>query len=101
MTFPLRFCDTLWKPAAAVASWPSPANALAFAPGRIAFHPMAPAPDPGPSAATVVARSLAAIGYWRLFAVALPHLGALVMMLRTETDFGSRVAFLFAWGILN
>jgi phosphoglycerol transferase MdoB-like AlkP superfamily enzyme len=62
---------------------------------------MAPAPDPGPSAATVVARSLAAIGYWRLLAVAMPHLGALVIMLRTETDFGSRVAFLFAWGILN
>src|SRR5690348_12013575 len=62
---------------------------------------MASAPDPGPSAATVVVRGLAAIGYWRLLAVAMPQLAALVIMLRTETDFGSRLAFLFAWGILN
>jgi phosphoglycerol transferase MdoB-like AlkP superfamily enzyme len=62
---------------------------------------MASAPDPGPSAATVVVRGLAAIGYWRLLAVAMPHLAALAIMLRTETDLGSRVAFLFAWGILN
>jgi phosphoglycerol transferase MdoB-like AlkP superfamily enzyme len=62
---------------------------------------MAPAPDSGPSAISVAARGLAAIGYWRLLAVAMPHLGALVIMLRTETDLGSRAGFLFAWGILN
>jgi phosphoglycerol transferase MdoB-like AlkP superfamily enzyme len=62
---------------------------------------MAPAPDSGPSANTVVARGLAAVGYWRLLAVAMPHLAAIVIMLRTETDLGSRIAFLFAWGILN
>ena len=62
---------------------------------------MAPAPDPGPSAITVAARGLAAIGYWRLLAVAMPHLAALVIMLRTETDLGSRTGFLLAWGILN
>ena len=28
-------------------------------------------------------------------------LGALVVMLQTETDFGARVGFLLAWGILN
>ena len=31
----------------------------------------------------------------------MPHLGALVILLRTETDFSSRASFLLAWGILN
>ena len=48
---------------------------------------MAPAPNPGPTA-TVAARGIAAIGIWRLLAVAMPHLGALVILLRTETDTG-------------
>jgi hypothetical protein len=61
---------------------------------------MAPAPDPGPYA-TVAVRGIAAIGVWRLLAVAMPHLAALVIMLRTETDFGSRTGFLLSWGILN
>src|SRR5881275_2367621 len=61
---------------------------------------MAPAPNPGPSA-TVVARGIAAIGMWRLLAVAMPHLAALVIMVRTETDFGSRGGFVLSWGILN
>src|SRR6266567_8940054 len=62
---------------------------------------MAPAPNPGPSVLTVAARGVAAIGIWRLLAVAMPHLAALIIMLRTETDFGSRMGFLLAWGILN
>src|ERR1700692_4356609 len=62
---------------------------------------MAPAPKPGPSVLTGGARSVAAIGMWRLLAVAMPHLAALVIMLRTETDFGSRSGFLLSWGILN
>jgi phosphoglycerol transferase MdoB-like AlkP superfamily enzyme len=62
---------------------------------------MAPAPDPGPPASIVAARGLAAIGYWRLLAVAMPHLAAAVIMLRTETDPVSRTGFLLAWGILN
>jgi hypothetical protein len=61
---------------------------------------MAPAPNPGPSA-TVVARGIAAIGIWRLLAVAMPHLAALVIMVRTETDLGSRGGFVLSWGILN
>src|SRR6267154_6389518 len=61
---------------------------------------MASAPNPGPSAA-VTAAGLASVGIWRLLAVAAPHLAALAVMLRTETDFGSRVGFLLAWGILN
>ena len=61
---------------------------------------MAPAPNPAPSA-TVVARGIAAIGVWRLLAVAMPHLAALVIMFRTETDLGSRAGFVLAWGILN
>lgn len=62
---------------------------------------MAPAPNPGPSALTVAARSVAAIGIWRLLAVAMPHMAALIIMLRTETDFGSRMGFLLSWAILN
>src|SRR5207253_7283019 len=63
--------------------------------------PMAPAPNPGPSVLTVAARGVAAIGIWRLLAVAMPHLAALIIMVRTETDFGARAGFLLSWGILN
>ncbi len=62
---------------------------------------MAPAPTPGPSVLTVAARGVAAIGVWRLLAVAMPHLAALVIMARTEADIGARTGFLLSWGILN
>src|SRR5213595_1829186 len=71
-----------------------------IAPGHVAFPPMAPAPNPGPSATTLVA-ALAAIGFWRLSAVAAPHMAALAIMLETEADFGGRMGFALAWGILN
>src|SRR5262249_32579309 len=61
---------------------------------------MAPAPNPGPSSA-VASSGLASIGIWRLLAVAAPQLAAFGLMLQTETDFGSRLCFIFAWGILN
>ena len=61
---------------------------------------MAPPPNSS-STIAVVANGLAALGIWRLLAVAAPHLGALVVMLQTETDLGSRIGFLLAWGILN
>jgi phosphoglycerol transferase MdoB-like AlkP superfamily enzyme len=61
---------------------------------------MAPPPNSSSSVAAV-ASGIAAIGIWRLLAVAAPHIGALVVMLQTETDFGARVGFLLAWGILN
>src|SRR5580658_10719740 len=61
---------------------------------------MALAPNPGPSP-TVATTGLAAIGIWRLLAVAAPHLAALAVMLETETDLGSRTGFLLSWGILN
>src|SRR5881227_2196766 len=61
---------------------------------------MASAPNPGPSATAVLA-SVAALGIWRLLAVAAPHLAALALMYETETDFGARLSFLLAWGILN
>src|SRR3954463_6542805 len=61
---------------------------------------MAPAPNPGPSA-DVAAVGLASVGIWRLLAVSAPHLAAIALMLRTETDFGSRTGFLLSWGILN
>jgi len=61
---------------------------------------MAPAPNPGPSTA-VATTGLGSFGIVRLLAVAAPQLAALVMMLQTETDFGSRLCFAFSWGILN
>ena len=61
---------------------------------------MAPAPNPGPSAPSF-ATGIASIGYWRLLAVAAPHLAALAIMFRTETDFGGRTGFVLSWGILN
>jgi len=33
--------------------------------------------------------------------MAMPHLAGLVIMLRTETDLGSRIGFVLGWGILN
>jgi phosphoglycerol transferase MdoB-like AlkP superfamily enzyme len=65
---------------------------------------MAPAPNPGlgqgPSTATAVS-ALGAIGIFRLLAVTAPQLAALVLMFQTETDFDSRLCFLFSWGVLN
>src|SRR5437868_12331940 len=61
---------------------------------------MAPPPNSSSSIAAI-AGGLAAVGVWRLLAVAAPHFGALVVMLQTETDLGSRIGFLLAWGILN
>jgi hypothetical protein len=68
-------------------------------PGIVASHAMAPPPDPVPS--TTASTAAAPIGIWRLLAVAAPHLGALLAMLQTETDFSSRLGFVLAWGILN
>jgi hypothetical protein len=62
---------------------------------------MLPAPNPGPSATAALAGSIAALGIWRLLAVAAPQLAAFVVMLQTETDFASRTGFLLSWGILN
>src|SRR3954467_10286352 len=58
-------------------------------------------PPNSSSSAAAVASGIASIGVWRLLAVAAPHAGALVVMLQTENDFGARVGFLMAWGILN
>src|SRR3954454_16110583 len=69
-------------------------------PGCVALRVMAPPPNSSSSAAAI-ASGIAAIGIWRLLAVAAPHVGALVVMLQTETDFNARVGFLLAWGILN
>jgi sulfatase-like protein len=61
---------------------------------------MASAPKSGPPA-SVVSSGLASAGLYRLSAVAVPQMAALGLMLQTETDFGSRLAFLLSWGILN
>ena len=61
---------------------------------------MAIPPNPN-SSATAAASGLAAIGVWRLLAVAAPHLAALIVMLATEIDLPSRLGFLLSWGILN
>jgi len=69
-------------------------------PGFVALEVMAPPPNSS-SFAAAISGGIAAVGIWRLLAVAAPHVGALLVMLQTETDFGSRVGFLLAWGILN
>ena len=61
---------------------------------------MALPPIPGPSATTATG-GLAAVGVWRLLAVAAPQFAALAVMFQTETDLGSRACFLLSWGILN
>ncbi|MGY3617415.1 sulfatase-like hydrolase/transferase [Bradyrhizobium sp. USDA 10063] len=61
---------------------------------------MAPAPNQGSSIAAI-AGGLAAIGVWRLLAVAAPQMAAFAIMVQTETDFGSRLCFLLSWGTLN
>jgi hypothetical protein len=61
---------------------------------------MAPAPNQN-STVSAIAGGLAAIGIWRLLAVAGPHLAALAIMVQTEADFGSSLCFLLSWGILN
>src|SRR3954454_6147024 len=99
MTITLRFYDATQVPAGRASPGPSPAKAL-YCAGSCCVPPMAPAPNQGPSATTLVA-GLAAIGFWRLSAVAAPHAAALAIMLETETDFSSRTGFLLSWGILN
>lgn len=69
-------------------------------PGVVAYEPMVPPPNSGPSA-TVAAAGVVPVGIWRRLAVAAPHLGALVVMFQTETDFPARAGFLLSWGILN
>ena len=44
---------------------------------------------------------LAPIGFWRLLAIAVPHLAALSLVLQTETEFGARLCFVLSWGCLN
>jgi hypothetical protein len=61
---------------------------------------MASAPDPGPLAA-VASAGVNSFGIFRLLAVAAPQLAALMLMLQTETDLGSKFCFLLSWGILN
>jgi len=51
--------------------------------------------------ANAVAGALTPVGYWRLLAIAMPHVAALGVLLQTETDFGSRLVFLLCWGALN
>jgi phosphoglycerol transferase MdoB-like AlkP superfamily enzyme len=60
---------------------------------------MAPPLNPVPSVSTPAVAAPASL--WQQLAVAAPHLGALLVMFQTETDFGSRLGFVLAWGILN
>ena len=100
MTFPLRFYDTAQVPAASCVSWSSPAKAFALR--RVVLRSAHGARAKSRSVRHCrCCRGIAAIGIWRLLAVATPHLAALVIMVQTETDFGSRIGFLLSWGILN
>jgi phosphoglycerol transferase MdoB-like AlkP superfamily enzyme len=96
MTVPLRFHDTSQFPDATSAFWPPPAQASSA--GVCCVQAMVPPPN---SSAAAVASGITSVGIWRLLAVAAPHVGALAVMLQTEADFGARVGFLLAWGLLN
>ena len=61
---------------------------------------MAPAPNPGPSTA-VATTGLGSFGIVGWLAVAAPQFAALILMLQTESDFGSRFCFILSWGVLN
>ena len=61
---------------------------------------MAPAPNRGSAATTLIA-GLSAVGLLRWLAIASPHVAALTLMSTTEADFGSRLCFLLTWGFLN
>src|SRR5262249_22063828 len=94
------FCDTLRAPR--LAAWPSGTarSGQGRAGAKPAFASMASAPNPGPSTAATQS-GIASVGTFRLLAVAAPHLVALVLMSKTEADFGSRLGFVLSWGILN
>jgi hypothetical protein len=63
---------------------------------------MAPSPVPSPSVASVIdARRLRLSRLARIAMVAAPHLGALALMLATESDVVSRTAFILSWGLVN
>ena len=57
---------------------------------------MAPAPQQNSSVAAL-AGGLAAIGVWRLMAVAAPHLGALILMLMMALALSNDVARYAGW----
>ncbi|MFZ5733552.1 MAG: LTA synthase family protein, partial [Pseudomonadota bacterium] len=56
-------------------------------------------PPPVPSVQTL--GGARPIGIWRGLAVGAPHLGAVTVMFLTEPDFGQRLFFGLAWGLLN
>src|SRR6202142_420995 len=99
MTVPLHFYDIPRFPAAASVSWSAPVKTPRQC-RCCCVRLMATAPNSGPSPA-VASAGVAPVGVWRWLAVAAPHLGALVVMFQTETDFPARAGFLLSWGILN
>src|SRR5262249_45307320 len=62
---------------------------------------MASSPNPGPSAAATALASVSALGICLLLSAAAPELAAVWLIHQAETDFGSRLSFALAWGILN
>jgi phosphoglycerol transferase MdoB-like AlkP superfamily enzyme len=100
MTVQLRFHDTAPCPVASFAFWFPPAEAQGIA-GSRCVQAMAPPLNPVPHPTAAASSAVAAVGVWRLLAVGAPHLGALALMLETETDFSSRLGFVLAWSILN
>src|SRR5205814_5287607 len=96
---PLHFCDTLAGSGRGVGLLVIASQDFRAAPGSSCVPQMASAPNPGPLATAVSAG--ASLGIFRLLAVSAPHVAALVFMIQTEADFGSRLCFLLSWGILN
>ena len=77
---------------------------LGTEPGVVRVKAVSPPPTsvpPTPAPLANAGAGLAPIGFWRLFAIAVPHLAALSLMQETETEFGSRLCFVLSWGCLN
>jgi phosphoglycerol transferase MdoB-like AlkP superfamily enzyme len=62
---------------------------------------MLPSPTPVPTITPAALRGLSGIGLWRLLAVAMPHMAALFIMMQTEIDYVSRLAFVLTWAAFN
>ncbi len=74
MTVQLRFCDAIAGSGCARRLLVLASQGRGISAGSCCVGSMAPAPNPGPSAAAL-AGGIAALGIWRLLAVAAPQLG--------------------------
>ena len=96
MTISLRLYDAPRPPSRGAAS-PAIGRVLHASSGQTCR--MSLTPNQGPTAAAGTPSLTSSSVAW--LSAAAPQIAALAVMLETETDFGSRLGFVLAWGILN